>query len=290
MSDPDEAWSRTLTGEAVIEGDGTVRTRCRPAAARATTCSIDVAVQDASFEEVGATATWFVYPSQYLAIKATERSDGSSWTLRAVDRDGKQRRVQAYTLELSRMRSKRGPDDVMVDVPERVKRCRGETTTSGDDARCDSGKLAPGRYRADLTATIDETPLVWQQSFWIDEPRPVVRPEPRELRWLELELPPQAPAVGQTLVVKAHGPTIDAHGVLAFRTWACAAPCRSSWSRAKPPSSYPSPTHGSTCRASRVRGRSQRRRRAAAASTPRRPTCSSRPTPAGSRSNSTCPR
>lgn len=217
--DPELPWSQRLDGAAVIAGDGTVRTRvATDALVRGVDylCTTDVAVQDSSFEEVGATATWFVYPTQYLAVKWDARADGRSWGLRAVDRDGKQRRVQAYKLELSRMQPKRGADDVVTDVAVHVKRCRGETRTSGDDARCDSGKLEPGRYRAVITATIDETPVTWEGDFWIDEPQRIVAEEPRERTWLELQLSTNAPAVGQTLVVHARGPTIDAHGVLAF--------------------------------------------------------------------------
>ncbi|HWB73476.1 MAG TPA: MG2 domain-containing protein [Nannocystaceae bacterium] len=214
-----EPWSRTLAGEPTIEKDGTVRVVVATDELKRGTdyaCTTDVAVQDATFEEVGATAAWFVYPTRYLALKGKARVDGHSWELRAVDREGKARRVQRYEVELFRIDDERKKDGSVHDKLVRVQVCKGDTRDHGDDARCDSGKLAPGRYRAVLEAEVDETPVVWSDELWIREP-PKTKPRSDvERRWLEMHVEPEKPEPGQTAIVTVLGPKLDAHGELAF--------------------------------------------------------------------------
>lgn len=217
--DPETPWSRAMTGEAVTEPDGTVRVVVPTGElmrGRDYACTTDVAIQDASFEEVGGTAAWFVYPTRYLALRGTSRPDGRAWELRAVDRDGKLRKAQSYEIEVFRIDERRDKDGVVRDSLVRVQRCRGETKTSGDDARCDSGKLAPGRYRAVLETTIDEVAATWTDDLRIDEPRRRTTPASTERTWLELELSPDSPKPGDTLTVTVLGPKVDARGILSF--------------------------------------------------------------------------
>lgn len=175
-------------------------------------CGSDVAIQDASFAEVGASSSWFVYASRYVLGRVRSVApDTHELEVRSTDRDGKIRLAQPVVVDISRVERAVQRDGTWGETRKRITRCRFTTATRGDDTRCRASKLAVGSYEAVLTTEIDGEPMSLRQRFWVSQPpgpRAVVRPT-----WLELAAPAEV-APGDAVEVAIDGPVDDATGVL----------------------------------------------------------------------------
>jgi len=178
-------------------------------------CDTDLAIQDASFTEVGGSTRWYVHPSRYLVVHPLLRETSHVFELRAVDPNGKDRVAQKAAVEISKYEEHRTKAGTVETRPVRIHRCSLDTTTTGADARCTAPKLKPGRYVATTTATIDGRAVKHEEQFWVFEARkPVVRTErPTQL---QLSVDNTEPKPGQTLTVTMLAPKVTGPGVLAF--------------------------------------------------------------------------
>ncbi len=216
----DEPWSWPLAARSTLGPVGEVRYELDTAALPPgidLVCDTDLAVQDASFTEVGASERWYVHPSRYIVARALPSTASHTVEVRAVDPDGKARVAQRVVVEMSKFEDQRTASGTVEARPVRVHRCAIDTTLEGADARCTTAKLKPGRYRTMVTATIDTRAVSHEEQWWISEPVKALPDPPRsEPTGLELHFNATRPAPGTSLEVSMIGPKISGPGVLAF--------------------------------------------------------------------------
>ncbi len=208
--------NRELAGKPRVTADGELRVELATKellAGVGHTCQTDLAVQDASFSEVGASTAWFVHPSRYLLVKSKRvAADKQMFTVRAVDRDGKRRAGPAVVVTTSRVERVEKKDGTVEEKLVEVDRCRIETRASGD-SECRTPALKPGHYRAVLTSEVDGAALSWSDHWWASEPRKIRPHAPVDS--LTIAVDAENPEPGTTLRVQLAGPVGTNHGVLA---------------------------------------------------------------------------
>lgn len=143
-------------------------------------CSVSVAAQDVSLQEVGAETSFVVHPGAvYVGLRAEEPVAGEPLVVEAVAVDLKLRRTALDGVELridkvteDRARLERGEPEV---VRERVARCRLTLPDAGDHPRCTVPRPAAGVYAVQATAVHEGFALQTDLSV-------VVEPAPRRER------------------------------------------------------------------------------------------------------------
>jgi hypothetical protein len=219
LVDGEEPWGWSLVPELARGPAGearyTVDTKPLPAGVDVV-CDTDLAIQDASFTEVGGSERWYVHPSRYLVVRPQLGETSHALDIRAVDEDGKVRVAQDAVVEIEKYEEHRTKSGNVEQKPVRLHRCRLSTTTSGADARCTAPKLKPGRYLGTVTATIDGRKVKHEETWYVwERADPPPKPRDRPTR-LELSVDTSAPKPGHALKVSMLAPKVSGPGVLAF--------------------------------------------------------------------------
>lgn len=216
--DSEEQWRWSLDATTTKGAVGEVRyghsTESLPAGVDLV-CDTDLAIQDASFTEVGGSTRWYVHPSRYLLVHPLLRETSHAFELRAIDSDDNRRVAHEVAIEIAKFEEHRTKQGNVEQRPVRVHKCSFETTTSGTDARCTAPKLKPGRYLATVTASIDGRVVKHDEQFWVWAPSKPVSVDSRPSH-LQLGVDKNEPKPGDTLTVTMLGPKVSGPGVLAF--------------------------------------------------------------------------
>lgn len=179
-------------------------------------CDTDLAIQDASFSEVGAAERWYVHPSRYVTVLGQALPQSYQLDARAVDEDGKVRVVEKVDVEIARLEQRRDAKGNLEERPVRVHRCSLETTATGADARCTTRKLSPGRYTTTVTATVDGRAVSFVERWWISAREPKVETPRAEPTSLELSVDKPTAEPGQRVTLTMVAPKVSGPGVLSF--------------------------------------------------------------------------
>lgn len=177
-------------------------------------CRTDLAIQDASFTEVGGSEAWYVHPSRYVFARMTQEATSQKVEVRAIEPIDHKRMAHRVTVEIHRLEDRRTRDGSTETKEVLVRRCQVDTKATGPDATCEVSGVEPGAYVTTLTAKVDGRDLLWNARWWAS--LPPKRALPTERRYLELLVEPEAPVPGDNVVVSVEGPPISGPGILAF--------------------------------------------------------------------------
>ncbi|MCB9716431.1 MAG: hypothetical protein H6712_21390 [Myxococcales bacterium] len=189
-------------------------------------CSVAVAGQEASLQQVGADASFFVHPaSVYLGVRPPMDADVGERLrvqLEAVDTAG--RRVAQPRVELRVWPEPE--DDEAAAEPEAVARCVLDLHEEGEPAECRLGTLPAGAYAVVATASVGGIPIRTDARFHVSPPPPppIQRTPPsnpvavapaatEDERRFEILAPEEAP-VDRPLSVSIEAPWAEADGML----------------------------------------------------------------------------
>ncbi len=216
---PEEQTGWSLTAEVADGPPGEVRVRVPTAALTAgldVVCDTDLSIQDAAFTEVGAGERWYVHPSRYVTVLSQTLPQSYQLDARTVDEDGKVRLAERVAVEIARFEQRRDTEGNVEERAVRVHRCALETTTTGADARCATGKLPPGRYQTTVSATIDGRKVSFDEQWWILAVEPKVVTPRAEPTSLELSVDKPTAEPGQRVTLTMVAPKVSGPGVLSF--------------------------------------------------------------------------
>lgn len=176
-------------------------------------CRVDLAVQDAAHEEMGAEVAFNVHPSRYLLLSPTPWSVDADAKLtvevRAVDFAGKRVAGGAVQLKL---------EHTWWDEGKRRRAVAGSCKRSIGAEGSTTCTFIPkklGDYELVLTGKVDGAKVSAQRSFYVWQHRSKPRPASEPPHHLEIQRSVEKAAVGDDVVLSIAGPEATGSGVLA---------------------------------------------------------------------------
>ncbi|MBL4684038.1 MAG: hypothetical protein JKY37_05575, partial [Nannocystaceae bacterium] len=189
-------------------------------------CTTAVSVLDATFQAVGAEASYTVHPSYYLLAKQPLSGTAPHHVeipVRAVSYGGKRAASKAINVQLTRRYSARKYETISgkrvatgwKTKTEELPVCSVTTTASGDDPTCDFSNLKFGSYRVDVLATRSGYRPDLETWFYVSEKsrdwRSWANPKSKQL---EISMGPGELKPGETVSVVVSSPTAGGEGQL----------------------------------------------------------------------------
>lgn len=207
---------------AAPQPDAATRGRAQLAAETATLpsgipyrCTVAVAVEDESYEQVGGESTVLVHPQSYLLAQSPGSwkrvGDTLRIPVRAVDFAAERRAGIDVVVQIEREDVHDTPDG-WVTKTVTVKTCRLRTRGEGDDPVCET-KPKRGRHRIHVHATGDGAPAgEIELSTWVG-PK-IERRRHTITRPLELEISPASPRPGEKAQIRVRSTASRGEGLL----------------------------------------------------------------------------
>jgi uncharacterized protein YfaS (alpha-2-macroglobulin family) len=176
-------------------------------------CHVELALQDATHEEMGADVSFNVHPSRYLLLSpmpwSVDAGSKIAIDVQATDHDGKRVAGGSVTLKLSRRWYDKGKDR-----EETVATCR-RSVSSDKPTRCTFTPKELGSYEVVLSGKVDGARVVAQRSFHVWQRASKPGPRSTKPHDLEIERNVNKAGVGEEVVLSFAAPEAEASGVLA---------------------------------------------------------------------------